>query len=30
VVDLPTRDCIRDKQEGLFEKLDLALIPNAA
>ncbi|SDI02187.1 putative spermidine/putrescine transport system substrate-binding protein [Pseudomonas flavescens] len=30
VVDLPTGDCIRGQQEGLFEKLDLALIPNAA
>lgn len=30
VVDLPTGDCIRGEQEGLFEKLDLALIPNAA
>lgn len=29
VVDLPTGDCIRGEQEGLFEKLDLALIPNA-
>lgn len=29
VVDLPTGDCIRGQQEGLFEKLDLALIPNA-
>lgn len=30
VVDLPTGDCLRGEQEGLFEKLDLALIPNAA
>jgi len=30
VVDLPTGDCIRGEEEGLFEKLDLALIPNAA
>lgn len=30
VVDLPTGDCIRGESEGLFEKLDLALIPNAA
>ncbi|TBV09031.1 ABC transporter substrate-binding protein [Phytopseudomonas dryadis] len=30
VVDLPTGDCIRGQQEGLFEKLDPALIPNAA
>ena len=30
VVDLPTGDCIRGEQEGLFEKLDLKLIPNAA
>ncbi len=30
VVDVPTGDCIRGQQEGLFEKLDLALIPNAA
>ncbi len=30
VVDLPTGDCIRGVEEGLFEKLDLALIPNAA
>lgn len=30
VVDLPTGDCIRGEAEGLFEKLDLALIPNAA
>lgn len=30
VVDLPTGDCIRGEQEGLFEKLDPALIPNAA
>ncbi|HEY0286101.1 MAG TPA: ABC transporter substrate-binding protein [Pseudomonas sp.] len=30
VVDLPTGDCIRGEQEGLFEKLDLSLIPNAA
>jgi len=30
VVDLPTGDCIRGEQEGLFEKLDLTLIPNAA
>ncbi len=30
VVDLPTGDCIRGEAEGLFEKLDLSLIPNAA
>jgi putative spermidine/putrescine transport system substrate-binding protein len=30
VVDLPTGDCLRGEQEGLFEKLDLKLIPNAA
>lgn len=30
VVDLLTGDCIRGEAEGLFEKLDLALIPNAA
>lgn len=30
VVDLPTGDCIRGESEGLFEKLDPALIPNAA
>ena len=30
VVDLPTGDCIRGESEGLFEKLDLGLIPNAA
>lgn len=30
VVNLPTGDCIRGEAEGLFEKLDLALIPNAA
>jgi putative spermidine/putrescine transport system substrate-binding protein len=30
VVDLPTGDCIRGEAEGLFEKLDPSLIPNAA
>ncbi|WP_342653361.1 ABC transporter substrate-binding protein [Pseudomonas sp. F3-2] len=30
VVDLPTGDCVRGQQEGLFEKLDPALVPNAA
>jgi putative spermidine/putrescine transport system substrate-binding protein len=30
VVDLPTGDCIRGEAEGLFEKLDPNLIPNAA
>lgn len=30
VVDLPTGDCLRGEAEGLFEKLDPALIPNAA
>jgi putative spermidine/putrescine transport system substrate-binding protein len=30
VVDLPTGDCLRGEAEGLFEKLDLALVPNAA
>jgi putative spermidine/putrescine transport system substrate-binding protein len=30
VADLPTGDCIRGEAEGLFEKLDLSLIPNAA
>ncbi|MFK3795453.1 ABC transporter substrate-binding protein [Pseudomonas sp. NPDC088444] len=29
VVDLPTGDCVRGQQEGLFEKLDPALVPNA-
>lgn len=30
VVDLPTGDCVRGQQEGLFEKIDPALVPNAA
>lgn len=30
VVDLPTGDCLRGQEEGLFEKLDPALIPNAS
>lgn len=30
VVDLPTGDCLRGEKEGLFEKLDPALVPNAA
>jgi len=30
VVDLPTGDCLRGEAEGLFEKLDPALVPNAA